>query len=156
MNPVATQWLAVTSPPLAFVVTLSLLSWLLGPGRRWMPIDRPNERSLHTTPTPRSGGVAVIGASLLAALAITPAWPLAGWLAAGAGVLAGVSLIDDFRDLPALLRLVARRELRREEAMALLPQRMDFVRSRLVQARLASHSAPAPLDGQPSHSKESV
>jgi UDP-N-acetylmuramyl pentapeptide phosphotransferase/UDP-N-acetylglucosamine-1-phosphate transferase len=107
VNPVATQWLAVASPPLAFVVALSLLSWLLGPGRRWMPIDRPNERSLHSTPTPRSGGVAVIGASLLAALAITPAWPLAGWLAAGAGVLAGVSLIDDFRDLPALLRLAA-------------------------------------------------
>lgn len=59
-------------------------------------------------------------------------------------------------ELRALLRLVARRELRREEAMALLPQRMDFVRGRLVQARLASHSAPAPLDGQPSHSKESV
>ena len=107
MNPVATQWLAVASPPLAFVVALSLLSWLLGPGRRWMPIDRPNGRSLHSTPTPRSGGVAVIGASLLAALAITPAWPLAGWLAAGAGVLAGVSLIDDFRGLPALLRLLA-------------------------------------------------
>jgi hypothetical protein len=49
--------------------------------------------------------VAVIGASLLAALAIAPAWPLAGWLAAGTGVLAGVSLIDDFRGLPALLRL---------------------------------------------------
>lgn len=59
-------------------------------------------------------------------------------------------------ELRALLRLVARRDLRREEAMALLPQRMDFVRSRLVQARLASHSAPAPLDAQPSHFKESV
>lgn len=66
MNPVATQWLAVASPPLAFVVALSLLSWLLGPGRRWMPVDHPNGRSLHSTPTPRSGGVAVIGASLLA------------------------------------------------------------------------------------------
>lgn len=59
-------------------------------------------------------------------------------------------------ELRALLRLVARRELRREEAMALLPQRMDFVRSRLVQARLASHSTPAPLDRQPSQVNESV
>jgi UDP-N-acetylmuramyl pentapeptide phosphotransferase/UDP-N-acetylglucosamine-1-phosphate transferase len=105
MSPVAAQWLAVASPPLAFVVALASLTWLLGPGRRWMPVDHPNGRSLHSTPTPRSGGVAVIGASLLAALAIAPAWPLAGWLAAGAGVLAGVSLIDDFRGLPALLRL---------------------------------------------------
>ncbi len=59
-------------------------------------------------------------------------------------------------EVRALLRLVARRELRREEAMALLPQRMDFVRSRLVQTRLASRSAPAPLEGQASHLKESV
>jgi|GEM_PF-1456144 hypothetical protein len=50
-------------------------------------------------------------------------------------------------ELRALLRLVAQHALRREEAMALLGQRMDFVRSRLVQTRLASHSAPAPLDG---------
>lgn len=52
-------------------------------------------------------------------------------------------------ELRSLLRLVARRELRREEAMALLAQRMDFVRSRLVQTRLACQSAPAPLDGLP-------
>jgi hypothetical protein len=51
-------------------------------------------------------------------------------------------------ELRALLRLVARRALRREEAMALLGQRMDVVRSRLVQTRLAAHSAPAPLDGR--------
>ena len=50
-------------------------------------------------------------------------------------------------ELRALLRLVARRALRREEAMALLGQHMDFVRSRLVHTRLAGQSAPAPLNG---------
>jgi len=50
-------------------------------------------------------------------------------------------------ELRALLRLVAQRTLRREEAMALLAQRMGFVRSRLVHTRLASQGAPAPLDG---------
>lgn len=59
-------------------------------------------------------------------------------------------------ELRALLRLVARRALRREEAMALLPQRMDFVRTRLVQARLASHGTPAPLDGPSSQFNSSV
>jgi len=39
-------------------------------------------------------------------------------------------------ELRALLRLVARGELRAEEAWALLPQRMGFVRRSLVQARL--------------------
>ncbi len=58
-------------------------------------------------------------------------------------------------ELRTLLRLVARGELRRVEAHALLAQRMDFVRRRLVQARLTgSLSAPAPLDalGAPRHS----
>jgi len=49
-------------------------------------------------------------------------------------------------ELRALLRLVAQQVLRREEAMALYAQRMGFVRRRLVQTRLALHSAPAPLD----------
>ena len=49
-------------------------------------------------------------------------------------------------ELRALLRLVAQRELRREEAMALLAQRMGFVRGRLVQTRLARQSAPMRLD----------
>lgn len=49
-------------------------------------------------------------------------------------------------ELRALLRLVAQRVLRREEAIALFAQRMGFVRRRLVQTRLSQHSAPVPLD----------
>jgi hypothetical protein len=57
------------------------------------------------------------------------------------------SLVGLPPELRALLRLVALRLLRREEALAWLAQRMDFVRGRLVQARLAGQSAPLPLDG---------
>jgi UDP-N-acetylmuramyl pentapeptide phosphotransferase/UDP-N-acetylglucosamine-1-phosphate transferase len=64
MNPVLAQWLAVVSPLLAFGVALLVLPWLLGPGRRWMPVDHPNERSLHHTPTPRSGGIAILAGTL--------------------------------------------------------------------------------------------
>ena len=56
------------------------------------------------------------------------------------------SLVGLPPELRALLRLVARRALRREEAMALLAQRMDFVRRRLVQARFSSVCAPSSLD----------
>lgn len=56
------------------------------------------------------------------------------------------SLVGLPPELRALLRLVARGDLRREEAMALLAQGMDFVRGRLVHTRLAGNSAPAPLD----------
>ncbi len=59
------------------------------------------------------------------------------------GGLSEASLVGLAPELRALLRLVAQRALRREEAMALLAQRMGFVRRRLVQARLASPSALA-------------
>ncbi|MES2717141.1 MAG: hypothetical protein V4795_15325 [Pseudomonadota bacterium] len=61
------------------------------------------------------------------------------------GSLPEASLAGLPPELRALLRLVARRALRREEAMALLAQRMGFVRSRLVQTRLAGQGAAPPL-----------
>ena len=61
------------------------------------------------------------------------------------GCAIGTRPVDFF--LMGLERLGA--EIRIEEGLALLPQRMDFVRSRLVQTRLACQSAPAPLDDTP-------
>ena len=52
------------------------------------------------------------------------------------GRLAEPALAGLAPELRALLRLVARDEIRIEEGLALLPQRMDFVRQRLVHARL--------------------
>ena len=73
-------------------------------------LDRPNERSSHTVPTPRGGGIAVIGAVLLIWLALTIAGTLAPVLllvpAATLG-LAAVSWRDDLRGLSPLTRLVA-------------------------------------------------
>ena len=76
-------------------------------------MDRPNERSSHDTPTPRGGGIGLMTALL-------PAWiagaflfapgPLttADWLLPlAAAALAGVSWIDDLRDVGALPRLAA-------------------------------------------------
>ncbi|MBA4742649.1 MAG: glycosyltransferase family 4 protein [Azoarcus sp.] len=64
-------------------------------------LDVPGERSLHVAPTPHGGGVAIVLAALAAG-----AW--AGvdvvWLAVVA-VLAGMSLIDDWRGLPFAPRL---------------------------------------------------
>ncbi len=64
--------------------------------------DRPNERSLHATPTPRIGGIGVMVACLPAAF-FTGATLSA--LAGLAALLALVSLADDFRSLPVSLRL---------------------------------------------------
>jgi len=61
----------------------------------------PNERSLHRSPVPRTGGIAIwAGWLLAAAFAGFPAF----WIVPLAAVLA-VSLIDDWRGLPAGVRL---------------------------------------------------
>lgn len=52
------------------------------------------------------------------------------------GTLAEAALAGLAPELRALLRLVASEGIRIEEGLALLPQRMDFVRQRLVHARL--------------------
>lgn len=71
--------------------------------RARLPLDHPNERSLHSTPIPRSGGLALVPAVLLAWL-ISPGsvpWPIWSTVL----LLFAVSLIDDLRGLPVVLRL---------------------------------------------------
>jgi UDP-N-acetylmuramyl pentapeptide phosphotransferase/UDP-N-acetylglucosamine-1-phosphate transferase len=67
-------------------------------------LDRPNERSLHDRPIPRTGGMAVLlGSTVVLALGAREMWvPLA--LAFG---LAAISFIDDLRGMPTALRLIA-------------------------------------------------
>src|SRR5713226_4120506 len=73
-------------------------------------LDRPNERSLHEAPTPRGGGIAVVGAILLVWLALILAGLAAPALLAvplGAVLLAAVSWRDDRRGLSPGMRLMA-------------------------------------------------
>ena len=73
-------------------------------------LDRPNERSSHTIPTPRGGGVAVIAALLSAwgVLALLGrASPSIAAVMLGAAALAAVSWIDDRGGLSQAARLAA-------------------------------------------------
>src|SRR5438477_6348734 len=97
----------------AIVVGAGLIAWL-GTGaliplrRRRAVLDRPNERSLHVIPIPRGAGIAVIGAILLACLALNQLVPtptISRPILVGAALLAAVSWIDDVRSLPAAVRL---------------------------------------------------
>ena len=86
---------------IAIFVSWLALRILRRPGS--LPIDSPNERSLHQLPVPRGGGIA-IWAGVLAATAWLPEmrpW-LVPWL-----LLAGVSLWDDRRGVSVILRLAA-------------------------------------------------
>ena len=106
----ATPALVVTLA--AFAVTFACLWILLSRFGRRLMLDRPNERSLHERPVPRSGGIA-IAAGVAAGVAANAGMSLAAApfvfsVTLGiAGVLALVSLADDAFTLPTLLRLAA-------------------------------------------------
>ena len=54
----------------------------------------------------------------------------------GAGGLPEATLAGLAPDLRSVLRLVSRQEMRLEEAVALMPQRVSYVRGRLLQTRM--------------------
>ena len=86
----------------AFVFSLACLGILLSPLGRRLLLDRPNQRSLHVQPVPRSGGIAIAaGAAAGVCLAADQALAAFGLAAA----LAALSLVDDLMPLPTLLRL---------------------------------------------------
>ncbi len=96
----------------ALVVTLASLWVLLSPFGRRLMLDRPNERSLHARPVPRSGGLAIaagVAAGTIAGIATgTVDVPAALAVTLGiAGALAALSFADDLFTLPTLLRLAA-------------------------------------------------
>lgn len=64
-------------------------------------LDQPGHRSMHSRPTPHGGGIGVVLAVLGIGVwvGVSALW----WV--GVGVLAGLSLIDDWRHLPFGLRL---------------------------------------------------
>lgn len=93
---------ASAAPVVSALITGGLLELMLR-SRFAMPLDLPNERSLHSRPVPRSGGLAIV-AGALAAFVLVPA-PVV--LAVPALALACVSLADDWRGLPIALRLLA-------------------------------------------------
>ena len=93
-------WLA---PPLALVTTWITLTWLLR--RERLPMDHPNDRSLHETPTPRVGGLGIMSGIITGSVLVADPTLLPVILAGLA--LAALSLIDDIRGLPVALRFAA-------------------------------------------------
>ena len=69
-------------------------------------LDHPEDRRNHETPTPRGGGLAVVGAVLIVWLYFVPDRTEAAFLAFwfGAVVLTAVSFLDDMRRLGAPVR----------------------------------------------------
>jgi UDP-N-acetylmuramyl pentapeptide phosphotransferase/UDP-N-acetylglucosamine-1-phosphate transferase len=90
-------------PVFGAALAYALIAWMLGPRAIALPLDEPNERSLHVRPVPRTGGIAIVTALLAAGLALGISPATLGC----ALVLACISFIDDRRGLPARLRFLA-------------------------------------------------
>lgn len=87
----------------SFVACWLTLALLLRRNR--LPMDHPNERSLHATPTPRVGGLGIMAGVLAAALSLGDTALLPVML--GAFALAALSVLDDVRGLPVRVRFLA-------------------------------------------------
>jgi UDP-N-acetylmuramyl pentapeptide phosphotransferase/UDP-N-acetylglucosamine-1-phosphate transferase len=94
--------IAIFLPAVAFGVS-ALVSALLARRLLPVPMDRPNARSLHASPVPRAGGIAI----LTAWSAVLP-WlgPDACYLVPAAALFL-VSFADDVRGVPVAWRLLA-------------------------------------------------
>ncbi|HVF39214.1 MAG TPA: glycosyltransferase family 4 protein [Gemmatimonadaceae bacterium] len=102
----------MTAQRIVVIVAAGILSWLLASRVRLYALDRlldiPNERSSHSSPTPRGGGLA-IAVTTLGGIVLATWWqwiPLNIGLAlvGGGAMIALVGWVDDHRDLPALPR----------------------------------------------------
>jgi len=90
----------------AWAGTRLVLAWLVSRD----VMDRPNERSSHTRPVPRGGGLAVMAVAVagwLVLATVSDALLPVGLIALLGGLLALMSFIDDVRSLGAGLRLGA-------------------------------------------------
>src|SRR3972149_2345892 len=102
---------------LAMACLSASVTWLaLFPLRQrlyhWQMIDVPNERSSHSRPTPRGGGIAIVVVTSIGLLTYQLLAPAASWLplltyVVGAVLIAIVSWLDDVKSLPNRVRFAA-------------------------------------------------
>ncbi len=101
-------WILIAAT-IAFVVSAFLTRRFCDPTSWLHLLDHPNERSLHSQPTPRTGGVAILAGFVSAIpvwqFAVDGAGPVV-CLVAGALLIAMFSFLDDRRGLPIGVRFL--------------------------------------------------
>ena len=103
--------LAFTAAAIAGLAVSAIVVWLVARyGARIGLLDVPNERSYHMASTPLGGGLGILagvaaGIIVFVAFGMPPTRSL-GWLLAGAATMAVLGAMDDFRSIPARVRLL--------------------------------------------------
>ena len=93
---------------LTFIVSLGLSALLASTRGHWQVLDIPNERSLHSQPTPRTGGIAILAGLVTGGLV---AWwqvaqALVMWpVIVAVTLLAAIAQLDDRHTLGPVPRL---------------------------------------------------
>lgn len=91
---------------LAMVLTMAWVPVFVRLGYRWLIVDRPAARKVHTAPIPRVGGIAMaIGVFVAAALTIH-LQAQDRWFLLGGGVLVAFGALDDRFDLDYRIKLL--------------------------------------------------
>jgi UDP-N-acetylmuramyl pentapeptide phosphotransferase/UDP-N-acetylglucosamine-1-phosphate transferase len=95
----------IVMPPLiALIVSGALVAFLIRSRMASLALDHPNKRSLHSAPTPRLGGIGIIGGVAAAWLYAMPNFDMR--LLIAIALLTGVSLIDDLRGVGVAVRML--------------------------------------------------
>ncbi|KXS33255.1 MAG: Glycosyl transferase, family 4, conserved region [Candidatus Gallionella acididurans] len=91
-------------PPIISAFVTMMLTLLLTLNKNGMIQDIPNERSLHTEPIPRVGGIAIMAGILSGWILLFHFWEW--WIVLPVLGLFMLSLVDDVRNLSAKIRLL--------------------------------------------------
>lgn len=102
-----TYWHFLFAALAAFGFSFGLARYMTQPGSLGFVLDEPNHRSMHSTPTPRSGGLGFVIVLLLMGTLMAVRGSLDGAWVPAALLLAGVSYADDRGGLSVRWRLIA-------------------------------------------------
>lgn len=92
------------SPILSFAVAYALLYSINSRPTTFLPLDRPNNRSLHSIPVPRAGGIGLLAGASTSLILLD--FPLPTSITASALLLACISFYDDCVGAPVVFRLI--------------------------------------------------
>lgn len=102
---------------LAFMIALGVALFLtpvvISFARRTGALDAPDARKVHVRPIPRIGGIGIYAAFMVSVLVqmsisdLSPELMTSLWgLLAGGSIIVAIGIIDDYRDLPAKVKLL--------------------------------------------------